>query len=1188
MKILKIIIKNIHSLAGEHVIDFTQPPLSDSGIFAITGPTGSGKSTILDAISLALYGNISRFNTSKTSIIKNQGAIVTRGKSQAKAEVLYEANGQVYHSIWLFAGKKIEMQLLDHEQNIIAQKTKEVIDKNTEIIGLNYHQFIRAVILPQGQFDKFLKADSDERIRILEQLTGTEIYRLLSQKAFEITKQKRIELETLQQRLQDIKLLTKDQIADIHEQIGFLEEIDTFLNKKAKHVQNQIQIKQQISDLEQKLQDLNKKLGQLNEQKQLLEPELKKLDLHKKILPHAPKIEKYNNLRKQTYDLQKQIQLLENKTNTLKQQLETQQLHEKELKKQLTNLQDFIANAQPLLQQLQNIEKQINTINELTQNKQKDQKNIQSKLITLTNKIQQINRQILELESRYKQISQWLTQNQTLEQLQSDLKIFENTAQIYTKTYNELKNSLNQSHFKELKLQLPLDQPAQALKTIDYLIHELTARLNAQKQKLSTVTDKNALLNQQKLINSQLQALSKIQGLSSSMENLKNLIQQLNNQVQSLQQLKNKQQARLNDQKKLIKVLENKLKIAEIELENQRIANSSTYIRQKLNDGDSCPVCGNTYHKHSAPELHQIDLKQYQDKVEQQRKQLEQANLQLTKINTELQNINSQISDKQNQIQNYNQQLQQLQNQIKIILTKHNIHLESFDNQTITQKINELQQNNEKINQQISLLDQIQQMQQNLTNLANLKQQLNQLTEIKQNLNSFKQKYQDYLNKITNLKAALTKLRQLHEQWQNFTNEKQQIEKQLLQLKSAVKSLTEQKNDITSELQNIKKQIQINRDQLKTLVSNQKNIISQLNYHQILPAAQIKDDLHQKLQNLQKSIATIQQNITQLTTSLNETNLNLTQTKNQKQTLENELKTIENQLNQILTNLGFENIQQAQNALLTEQQAQETEQKNQKIQQAITATNQQISDTQNQLKKLQNSDTSHENLQTLQKLAQQLTNNLKTLQQKIGGLKEELNNNKRQQAAYNQLLNQLKQAEAELARWEQLNDLIGSADGDKFQRLVQELNLRELVNEANKHLTKLAPRYQLWYQKTAANKKLNLDLVVIDNYMGGEQRSVKTLSGGESFLVSLALALGLSSLASYKISLKNLFIDEGFGSLDSQTLDMVLSTLEKLQSDTNRQIGVISHVEALKERIPVKINLIKLSGGYSRIQVSYL
>jgi exonuclease SbcC len=150
---------------------------------------------------------------------------------------------------------------------------------------------------------------------------------------------------------------------------------------------------------------------------------------------------------------------------------------------------------------------------------------------------------------------------------------------------------------------------------------------------------------------------------------------------------------------------------------------------------------------------------------------------------------------------------------------------------------------------------------------------------------------------------------------------------------------------------------------------------------------------------------------------------------------------------------------------------------------------------------------------------------------------------------------------------------------------VQEYNFIQLINEANKHLKKLAPRYTLDFEKRTFRRDV-FELYVIDNDMAGERRSVRTLSGGESFLISLALALALSSMASFKISLYNLFIDEGFGSLDAQTLDMALSTLERLQSQTNRQIGIISHVEALKERIPVKISVQKLTGGTSKISIS--
>ncbi len=1188
MKILKIIIQNIHSLAGEHVIDFTQPPLADSGIFAITGPTGSGKSTILDAITLALYGNISRFTSSRPATIKNHGAIVTRGRKKAKAEVYYHANDQVYHSVWSYANGKTQMQLFDQHENIIANGNRQVVEKNIEFIGLNFNQFVRAVILPQGQFDKFLKADSDDRIKILEQLTGTEIYRELSIKAFEITKQKRIELDALKQRIQDIKLLNQNQLADIKEKIEFFEELDAFLDKKAQTVQKQIQIKQQINTLQQKLQDLNKNLQNLLEQKQKLEPELKRLDLHKKILPHAPKIEKYNNLKQQITTLQKQIEQLKLKAQNLKQQSDEQELEKNKISKELNNLQIFIENAEPLIGELQNIEKQINALNELTQNKQKDEKYIQSKLNSISDKIQQITRQTALLNDKYKKINQWLTQNQSLENLTSDLKIFENIAQDYSRLFTSLKQALNQKPLNQLKTHLPLDNPEQALKSIDYQINELNAKLYELKQKIQANADKNALLDQQKQINAQLQAISKTQGLVTSLDKLKAQIKQLDEQTQSLNQQKHKLFTQQNNQKQLIKVLQNKLKIAEIELENQRIANSSSYIRQKLNDGDSCPVCGNTYHHHTAPKLQQIDLKQYQDKVEHQRNELEQANQLLTKISADINNIDLQIQDKQKQIENYKSQIQQIQNDIKAILNKHNIHIQSYDNQALQQKIHELQQTAEKINNQILLIDKTLQLQQTITIYSNIKQQLAQLNELKQKLSELRQKYKAHIGKITKINLALNRLHQLHQQWQDYTSEKQHIEKQLTELNSALKSLNEQKKVIASELQDIQNQIQNNLNELKSLKQQQTNILSQLNYDKILTAAQIQDDLHKRLQTLQKSLSSVEQNLTQLTTSLNETNSNIDQLQKQKQTLTNELETFEKQLNQLLTSLGFDNILQAQNALLPEQKAKAIEQQNQQINESLSAIKKQITDTQHELQNLQTTDTSAQNLQTLENLLQKLSTQLKNIQQKIGGLEEEINSNKRQQATYEQLQTQLKQAEADLSHWEDLNELIGSAEGDKFQRLVQELNLRELIAEANKHLSKLASRYQLWYQKFDTNKKLNLELIVIDNHMGGEKRSVKTLSGGESFLVSLALALGLSSLASYKISLKNLFIDEGFGSLDNQSLNMVLSTLEKLQTDTNRQIGIISHLEALKERIPVKINLVKLSGGLSKISITYM
>ncbi len=163
--------------------------------------------------------------------------------------------------------------------------------------------------------------------------------------------------------------------------------------------------------------------------------------------------------------------------------------------------------------------------------------------------------------------------------------------------------------------------------------------------------------------------------------------------------------------------------------------------------------------------------------------------------------------------------------------------------------------------------------------------------------------------------------------------------------------------------------------------------------------------------------------------------------------------------------------------------------------------------------------------------------------------------------------------------WGQLNDLIGSADGKKFRNYAQQFTLDVLLGYANCHLADLSRRYRL------ERVKDTLALMVVDQDMGDEYRSVHSLSGGESFLVSLALALGLASLSSNRVQVESLFIDEGFGSLDTDTLRVAMDALDNLQAQ-GRKVGVISHVQEMTERIGIQIQVRRQSGGQSRIEVT--
>ena len=167
-------------------------------------------------------------------------------------------------------------------------------------------------------------------------------------------------------------------------------------------------------------------------------------------------------------------------------------------------------------------------------------------------------------------------------------------------------------------------------------------------------------------------------------------------------------------------------------------------------------------------------------------------------------------------------------------------------------------------------------------------------------------------------------------------------------------------------------------------------------------------------------------------------------------------------------------------------------------------------------------------------------------------------------------------------RWGKLSELIGSSDGKKFRNYAQQFTLDVLLGYANEHLKQLARRYRL--ERVSYQGMPSLALMVRDQDMGGEVRSVNSLSGGESFLVSLALALGLASLSSNRVRVESLFIDEGFGSLDSETLGVAMDALDALQS-MGRKVGVISHVQEMTERIATKVLVRPAGGGSSAVVV---
>ncbi len=277
--------------------------------------------------------------------------------------------------------------------------------------------------------------------------------------------------------------------------------------------------------------------------------------------------------------------------------------------------------------------------------------------------------------------------------------------------------------------------------------------------------------------------------------------------------------------------------------------------------------------------------------------------------------------------------------------------------------------------------------------------------------------------------------------------------------------------------------------------------------------------------------------------------------------------------------VGFEDLKTCQSAILNSETAKALRDKKQALLLAIQTLIEQIKDHQCELEKLHEKDDKNIDLETLLSLQNETNAKQETIRKEQVEISVNLATQTQTKAAIEQLHIKLQNLEKDNLKWELLDKYIGNADGKKFATFAQGLTLSRLMALANRRLIDLSDRYLL----DKPGEQDEDELMIVHQYMGSERRSVKTLSGGETFMISLSLALALSDLASKNINLDSLFIDEGFGTLDPETLDLALNTLEKLQQEAQKNIGIISHVESIKERIATQIRLERNNRGFSHI-----
>jgi exonuclease SbcC len=261
MRILQLKFKNINSLAGYQELDFTKPEFAETGIFAITGKTGSGKSSVLDAITLALYGK-----TPRMEVTGNSNEVMTHGERDCFAEIVFESKGKKWKAAWkqelTKTGnlKQIERSIADENDTIVSEKASEANGKITEILGLNFEQFTKVILLAQGSFAAFLQADKSEKGELLEQITGTKIYGDISKKVFERNKLENLKLEKINVELAAIKTLSPEEIQKLQNEISDLEKQKKIADEELQAVEKIYSALEEIKKAEAKIKISQKEL----------------------------------------------------------------------------------------------------------------------------------------------------------------------------------------------------------------------------------------------------------------------------------------------------------------------------------------------------------------------------------------------------------------------------------------------------------------------------------------------------------------------------------------------------------------------------------------------------------------------------------------------------------------------------------------------------------------------------------------------------------------------------------------------------------------------------------------------------------------------------------------------------------------------------------------------------------------
>lgn len=1138
MKILSLRLKNLNSLKGEWKIHFAAEPFAGNGLFAITGPTGAGKTTLLDAICLALYHRTPRMSTLSAS----GNELMTRHTADCLAEVEFEVRGQGYRAFWsqrrardkvdgALQAPKVELaRIADGE--ILTDKIREKESLTAELTGLDFERFTKSMLLAQGGFAAFLEANANQRAELLEELTGTEVYGQISQQVYERTKAAEQALGLLKSRAQGMELLDEAQRAELQAEAERLAQEQAPLQAEQQTLLAGQRWREALQRAEQQAGEAARGLEQAQQRQAAAADDLQRLAAGEPAARLQP-------LHQAWQQAQHDSQQAERGLFALREQL--QMCAERE--------------RQALWQASQHAVHW------------REQRHVA----------------LTQAQHQHAEVQTWLSERSSQARLGELLSGWDERFTQRAKAEQTLQTAqtrLNESAVQLTTLQRQRDEQGVRLTTLQQQVQQARDAEGQQQgalQALQGEAGEAGLRQDWQRLQARSRVFDRLQQLAQNREALAIQLAELPPRLAELQRRQADKNTEINALRERYKALKQQVADKEKLLEQEKRIQDLEAYRARLQPGDACPLCGS--HEHPAISQYQaLNVSATEQALVQCRSELAELESQGANLRDELTRLAAQIEQVQQQQAQAETQLLPLDQQWQQQLSEHDLRLQDVAELTGVQ-----QQHEQELAALQSRLEAAQAQQTELQRLRELRESAEreqadaerQQAILSRDLDNTQARLAEQQAHLSALQTELTQQAQeLLASLQGFASELPADGAGWLTQQKAAWHAWQQTQAREQQLLELTREAQRQLDDAQTQAEHWQQRWQDVGAPSLAAPAPVADPQQALRESAERLAATLRERD------------GLAGSEQAQEALlareQQRLQSCQQAWQQALLSSPFADQTAFEAALLSEDERLRLVQLKADLERAHTQAATLLAAAQAEVQRLTAEAQTALSLEQLAEQLQAVQERLRALSERQGELRAQLQADEARRSSQQALFAEISAQESEQRLWQQLNGLIGSADGAKFRKFAQGLTLDHLIHLANRQLTRLHGRYQL-----ARKGSGELELEVRDTWQADVARDCRTLSGGESFLVSLALALALSDLVSHKTSIDSLFLDEGFGTLDGETLEVALDALDNLNA-SGKTIGVISHVEAMKERIPVQLRVHKGVGlGYSRLDARF-